>query len=599
MKNRFIANSIFAATVVALGQGAAYAEDQRYIIKYKNGYGPSVKASLQSSGGKTQQALDVRNMVAAKLPADVLAKLQSDPNVEYIEIDPIRYLMAETTPYGINMVQANQVSDAMVGNRKVCIVDTGYDLNHEDLISSGVTGDDGYGSNDTGNWYNDGHGHGTHVAGTISALGGNNKGVVGVTDNGQLKLHIVKVFNDSGSWAYGSDLIAAVDQCVAAGSNVISMSLGGSGSSNAEKNAFDNALANGVLSIAAAGNDGNSSMSYPASYDSVMSVGAVDSSKNIASFSQYNSQVEISAPGVDVNSTLPGNKYAAWSGTSMATPHVAGVAAVVWSNHTECNASQIRNVLNVTSEDRGSAGRDNYYGHGIVQSKAAIDAIVENGCDVTPPPPPVGDELENGVAVTGLSGNAGEEVKYTFAVPANATDIKFEMSGGSGDADLYVRFGSEPTTSIYDCRPYDYGNNETCTGTNTDGVYHVMIRGYSSFSGVSIKASYTDGGNTSPGNELQNGVPVTNLSGSRNEELMYTMQVPAGVSNVQFNMSGGSGDADMYVKFGSAPTANDFDCRPYASGNNETCTGSDSGGTYYIMLKGYRAFSGVSLTGSY
>ena len=601
MKNRFIANSIFAATVVALGQGAAYAEDQRYIIKYKNGFGPSVKASLQMSGGKTQQALDVRNMVAANLPADVLAKLQNDPNVEYIEPDPIRYLMAESTPFGIGMVQADQVSDQFVSNRKVCIVDTGYDLGHEDLISSGVTGDDGYGSNDTGNWYNDGHGHGTHVAGTISALGGNNKGVVGVTQNGELQLHIVKVFNDSGSWAYGSDLIAAVDQCVTAGANVISMSLGGSGSSTAEQNAFDQALSNGVLSIAAAGNDGNSSMSYPASYDSVMSVGAVDSSKNIASFSQFNSQVEISAPGVDVNSTLPNNAYAAWSGTSMATPHVSGVAALVWSHHTECNASQIRGALNATSEDRGSAGRDNYYGYGIVQSKAAIDAIAAQGCDVTPPPPPppVSSELENGVPVTGLSGASGEELNYTFDVPANATDIKFEMSGGTGDADLYVKFGSAPTTSSYDCRPFAYGNNETCNGSSANGTYHVMIRGYSSFSGVSVTASYNEGGGTSPGNELQNGVPVTGLAGSRNDELIYTMPVPAGASNIQFNMSGGSGDADLYVKFGSAPTTNDFDCRPYYSGNNESCTGSNTDGTYYVMVRGYTSFSGVSLTGSY
>ena len=602
MKNRFITKGIAVATLMAMGSTAVYAEEQRYIIKYKDGFGASVKSNVLANGGKNQTSLDRRNMVAAKLSQKALEQMQNNPNVEYVEVDPIRRLMAESTPYGITMVQANQVSDDMVSNRKVCIVDTGYDLGHEDLISSGVTGDDGYGSNDTGNWYNDGHGHGTHVAGTISALGGNNKGVVGVSDNGQLQLHIVKVFNDSGSWAYGSDLIAAVDQCVAAGSNIISMSLGGSGSSNAEKNAFDQALANGVLSIAAAGNDGNSSKSYPASYDSVVSVGAVDSNKNIASFSQYNDQVEISAPGVAVNSTLPNNSYDAWSGTSMATPHVSGVAAVVWSHHTQCTAAQIRNALNVTSEDRGSPGRDNYYGYGIVKSKAALDALDAQGCDVTGgdnPPPPGGNELVNGETVANLSGGAAEELNYTFAVPADATNISFEMSGGSGDADLYVKFGSAPTTSSYDCRPYAWGNNETCSGTSTNGTYYVMIRGYSSFSGVSIKASYQQGGGSTPDNELQNGVPVSNLSGSRNEELSFTMPVPAGASNIQFQINGGSGDADLYVKYGSAPTTSDYDCRPYASGNNESCAGSSSGGTYYVMLRGYRAFSGVTLTGSY
>ena len=602
MKQKLIINSLCAATLLALGQGAAYAEDQRYIIKYKPGYGKNIKSSLTVSGAKTQKALDNFNMVAARLSDKALQGLQNNPNVEFVEIDPVRKLMAESTPFGIGMVQADQVTDQFISNRKVCIVDTGYDLGHEDLISTGVTGDDGYGSNDTGNWYNDGHGHGTHVAGTISALGGNNKGVVGVSDNGELKLHIVKVFNDSGSWAYGSDLIAAVDQCVTAGANVISMSLGGSGSSSAEENAFVQALANGVLSIAAAGNDGNSSMSYPASYDSVMSVAAVDSSKNIASFSQFNSQVEIAAPGVGVNSTLPNNTYDAWSGTSMATPHVSGVAALVWSHHTECSASQIRNVLNTTAEDRGSAGRDNYYGYGIVMAKDAIDAIALQGCDVTPPPPPpppVGSELENGVPVTGIAANTGEELNYTMDVPAGATDISFDMSGGTGDADIYVKFGSAPTTSDYDCRPFKYGNNESCTGTATNGTYHVMIRAYSSFSGVSLTGSFTDGGTTPPDDELQNGVAKTGLSGSSGNEQFFTMTVPSGATNISFDMSGGSGDADLYVKFGSAPTTSDYDCRPFKWGNNESCTGSSAGGVYHVMIRAYSSYSGVSLVGSY
>ncbi|MCW8997700.1 MAG: S8 family serine peptidase, partial [Kangiellaceae bacterium] len=150
-------------------------------------------------------------------------------------------------------------------------MDTGYSLGHEDLPSgSNVTGDDNDGNgNDTGNWYEDGHGHGTHVSGTIAAVGNNGTGVVGVNPSGNLNLHMVKVFNNSGSWAYGSDLVIAVDQCRAAGAKVISMSLGGSLSSNAEQAAFDDAAAAGVLSIAAAGNDGNSSHSYPASYDAV------------------------------------------------------------------------------------------------------------------------------------------------------------------------------------------------------------------------------------------------------------------------------------------------------------------------------------------
>ena len=330
----------------------------------------------------------VNGFVAEVTPEQMTLLAESD-DVAHVEIDPKRYLMAESTPYGIGMVQANQLADNMSGNRKVCIMDTGYTLNHPDLPSTGITGNDGYGSNNTGNWYNDGNGHGTHVAGTIAAVGGNGQGVVGVNPSGQLGLHIVKVFNDQGRWAYGSDLIKAIEQCEAAGANVTSMSLGGSGSSTAERNAFQASYNRGVLHIAAAGNGGNSSLSYPASYDDVVSVAAVDSGERKASFSQYNSQVEIAGPGVGVNSTWNNNGYKSISGTSMATPHVSGVAALVWSHYPQCSNKQIRNVLNITAKDKGAAGKDTSYGYGIVQAKAAYDYIAQNGCADDPVLTPV------------------------------------------------------------------------------------------------------------------------------------------------------------------------------------------------------------------
>ncbi|TMO69698.1 S8 family serine peptidase [Pseudoalteromonas aurantia] len=330
----------------------------------------------------------VNSFVTEVTPEQMTLLAESD-DVAHVEVDPKRYLMAESTPYGIGMVQANQLADNMSGNRKVCIMDTGYTLNHPDLPSTGITGNDGYGSNNTGNWYNDGNGHGTHVAGTIAAVGGNGQGVVGVNPSGQLGLHIVKVFNDQGRWAYGSDLIKAIDQCEAAGANVTSMSLGGSGSSTAERNAFQASYNRGVLHIAAAGNGGNSSLSYPASYDEVVSVAAVDSGERKASFSQYNSQVEIAGPGVGVNSTWNNNGYKSISGTSMATPHVSGVAALVWSHYPQCSNKQIRNILNITAKDKGAAGKDTSYGYGIVQAKAAYDYIAQNGCSDDPVLTPV------------------------------------------------------------------------------------------------------------------------------------------------------------------------------------------------------------------
>lgn len=497
MKYSPLALALVGALSVSAMSFAAPQDNQRYLIKYKDNQRVSMSSAVSAEGGKVKRRLDKHKMVSADLSPKAIENLRKRGDIEYIEIDPKRYLMAESTPYGITMVEADQVSDSLTGNMTVCITDTGYDLGHEDLPSNGVTGDDNDGAgNDTGNWYEDGYGHGTHVAGTIAGIGNNGVGVVGVNPSGNLSIHAVKVFTNSGNWGYGSDMAIAVDQCIDAGANVISMSLGGSGSSSAEQAAFDNALASGVLSIAAAGNSGNSSLSYPASYDSVMSVAAVDSSGTKAGFSQFNSQVEIAAPGVAVMSTLPGNTYAAWDGTSMATPHVAGVAALVWSHYPSCTSAEIRQAINKSAEDKGSAGRDNSYGHGIVKAKAMFDMLA-SGCDVgpidPPPPPPPPGELEKGVSVDNISASSGEQLMYSMDVPAGATDLSFNISGGSGDADLYVRFGAEPTTATYDCRPYAAGNNETCSFTSPSaGTYYVMLDAYSSYSGVSLVGDYTD-----------------------------------------------------------------------------------------------------------
>ena len=471
--------------------------------------------TLSMHGAKMAMNLSSVNAAAVELDPAQLKALRSDPAIEYVEVDPKRYLIknvnrsfassqvpqpqSESNPYGVALVQADQVSDANTGNMSVCITDTGYEGDHDDLVpytSDLMTGDDkdGLGS-DTGNWWEPGNAHGTHVAGTIGALGGNGTGVTSVNPSGLLKMHHVKIFNNSGGWAYGSDLVRAIEQCQAAGSTIISMSIGGGAPSEAERAAFENANDAGMLHIAAAGNSGNSTLSYPASYDEVMSVGALDSSKQIANFSQYNAQVEISAPGVAVLSTVLDNGYESFNGTSMATPHVSGVAALVWSHYPECTPAQIRTALIATAEDLGATGRDDFYGHGLVQAKDMYDALAD-GCEVEPPPPPpppVQGVLEKGVPQSGLSGAAGSTERWTFDVPAGATDITISMSGGSGDADLYTKFGSEPTSSSFDCRPYAWGNNETCTGTDNDGTYYVMINGYSNYSGVTLVADYSDG----------------------------------------------------------------------------------------------------------
>nr|WP_298147309.1 S8 family serine peptidase [uncultured Pseudomonas sp.] len=481
-------------------------EPLRYIIKYKE-LSPSLMSKsdqpaplsagkfqskaaqrlLEQAHAKVLKHLEKQSASVARLTPAQLKQLKANPAVAYVELDPRRYLMAEQVTYGIPMVQADQLSDSNISNMKVCIVDTGYDLGHPDLPSAGITGNDGYGSVDSGNWYTDGNGHGTHVAGTIAALGGNDIGVVGVSPSGNLGLHIVKVFNNNGDWAYGSDLVQAIQQCRDAGSTVISMSLGGGASSTTERNAMDAAYQAGVLVVAAAGNDGNSSLSYPASYDSVVSVAAVDSSGNRASFSQYNNQVEVSAPGVDVRSTTPGNTYSTYSGTSMATPHASAVYALVWSQHRQCTAQQIRKVVNLTAQDRGTSGRDAYYGYGIVKAKQASDLIDQQGCDASGG----GGGNAQEKTYSNLAAARGAWLYQSVNVPSGTQRLVVSISGGSGDADLYTRLGSRPTTSQWTCRPYKNGNQETCTHENpAAGTWHIGLRGYAAFSGVTMNWRY-------------------------------------------------------------------------------------------------------------
>lgn len=475
----------------------------------------------------------------------------------------------------------------------------------------------------------------------------------------------------------------------------------------------------------------------------------------------------------------------------------------------------------------------------VTDNSGATNSISNN---VTVTAPPVNNVLQNGVAVTGVANNQGIEQSWTMVVPAGASNLSFNISGGTGDADLYVRFGSAPTQSTYDCRPWLNGNVETCNETVQAGTYYIMLRAYNTYSGVSLIGSYTDptnnvaptasftssctdfacsfdgsnssdsdgsissyswsfGGSgvnasntfasagsynvtltvtdnngatnsssqtvtvtaapvniaptasftsnctnlscsfdgsassdsdgtiaayswsiggtastasityasagtynitltvtdndgatnsatssvtvtaaaniaptasftsnctdlscsfdganssdsdgsiasyawsfgatgvsasntyanagtynvtltvtdnngatnavtnsvsvTSPpvGNVLTNGVAVSGLSASKNNSVDYTMVVPAGASALSFAISGGTGDADIYVRFGAAPTTTNYDCRPYVGGNNETCNISAAQtGTYYIMVQAYSTFSGVSLTGSY
>jgi len=508
----------------------------RVIIKFTPGNGRAAQALAERAGGEIKIDLPKHEAFAVEIPAPAIQGLQNNPNIEFIELDATRKLLStnlnapEVTPWGIGAVEADAASDSQAANRIVCIIDSGYDTRHSDLNGNNVSGTNDSG---TGDWSTPGGSHGTHVAGTIAGMT-NATGVVGVLPNGNINLHIIKVFNAEG-WGYSSGLISAMDKCVDAGSNIVSMSLGGSRRVQTEKRAFNSYYNQGVLSIAAAGNGGNTAHSYPASYDSVVSVAAVDSGKMHANFSQRTNQVEVSGPGeavlssvaisdgqlvqlsvggddyfasgvvphifynsdidyaptdndgsatgtlgtcstsgtsyscgdmenkiclvergenqgdntsstqnaypeyraanacavagansiiiysnearpglqapfmVDFDSKLSGIPTASvdratglalaekagqtanmskdgeqdwdyYNGTSMATPHVSAVAALVWSHHTGCSASEVRNALQTTAEDIETAGKDDKTGYGLVKAQAAVNYLAGQSC---------------------------------------------------------------------------------------------------------------------------------------------------------------------------------------------------------------------------
>jgi subtilase family serine protease len=210
--------------------------------------------------------------------------------------------------------------------------------------------------------------------------------------------------------------------------------------------------------------------------------------------------------------------------------------------------------------------------------------------------------LSNGVAKTGIAGATGSDQLFTLDVPAGATGLKFVTSGGTGDADLYVKFGSAPTTTTNDCKSEGSTTAESCSiATAQAGKYYVLIHGYATFSGVSLTGSYStgSGGCTPSGTTLCSGTVVALPSvATGGVSSNYTLVVPSGKTSAVFTISGGTGDADLYVRLGSAPTSATYNCRPYLTGNSETCTfNAPTAGTYYVNVRAYAGYSGVSLKG--
>lgn len=367
------------------------AETVRVIVGFKKKLG-DVNIAAMIPGARVIHKLDIVNSVSAELPASMLAKLASDPNVRVIELDgkvkalnipseaqPVNDpVTSQVTPPGITRVGATEVWSQTRGNGvKVAVVDTGIDKNHPDLAGR-VIGGKNFTTNDANDWA-DGHGHGTHVSGTVAA-NDNTIGVVGVAP--EASLVGVRVLDENGSGTFG-DVIAGVNYTVEAKVDVANMSLGGTSNLQSLHDAVKKAHEAGVLIAAAAGNSGDYSSNppnYPGAYPEVVGVAAVDDKDMRAYFSTYNKFVGLAGPGVNVLSLEKDNKYAKHSGTSMAAPHVAGVAALLKSVFPNLSNTNLKRKLVCNAEDLFPTGRDSWTGHGIVNAKRALSMDAQDSC---------------------------------------------------------------------------------------------------------------------------------------------------------------------------------------------------------------------------
>jgi serine protease len=347
---------------------------KRYFIQTKGGKKEKILQDTKSKRGKVHYTFDDFELAVVSFDnsSDVSEFQALGYNNSIMELDAPRFIaglrgtsaefsshrhLQQTVPAGLKMIFENNFPSSYPTSvyKQVCIIDSGFDSAHPDLASIGVKSADG------GNTEYDGCSHGTHVTGTIVA-NNNGFGALGIYPGAPVTISKVFIGSSCG-YSYASSMLAAANACYNQGARIINISAGGNGYSSSEESGYSKLSTLGVLVFAAAGNDNSNVPFYPASYSSVISVAATDLSYQKASFSNYNSYVDIAAPGVGIYSTVH-NGYASWAGTSMATPHATGMAYRLWNEFPRCTKDQIQNAIINTAKDLGSS---EYFGNGFIQ----------------------------------------------------------------------------------------------------------------------------------------------------------------------------------------------------------------------------------------
>ncbi|MCS7273523.1 MAG: S8 family serine peptidase [Fimbriimonadales bacterium] len=504
------------------------------------------------------------NSLVLKLPpkvgmAEVAEIVRALPGVRYVEPNYIAYALATPNDplfgqqYALARIQAPQAWDVWQPQRTVyiAIIDTGVDVNHPDLVNKLRRHSNGavYGYNTLNNSTNvqDDNGHGTHCAGIAAAEIHNGTGIAGVAawnpavSNAHAFVQImpVKVLNANGSGTL--DAIArGITWAADNGAHILSLSLGAGSGAQQLQDAVNYAWNRGCLIVAAAGNSGSSAPMYPAYYTNCIAVAATDSTDTLASFSQYGSWVDIAAPGVDILSTYPSNRYVRLSGTSMACPHVAGAAAVLWSHNPSLSNSQLRAALETNVDPYySSGGRTLAPNAGRLNVWRALQAVsspsqpsliglrlssssVVGGNSVTgtvtlSAPAPAG-----GFVVSLSSSNPNvATVPSTVTVPAGATSANFTVS---------TRSVSSPTTVTITASANGVSRQATLTvNPATVTLQSLTISPSAVWGGQSATGTVTLTGPAPAGD-----IVVQLHSSSNRATVPSSVTVPAGATSASF-----------------------------------------------------------------
>ena len=420
---------------------------------------------------------DVGQAVAGRFSDEAVDRLRQRDDVRYVEADGTMHAIAQTLPWGVDRVDADVLHDnGETGNAAdIAIIDTGIDDDHPDLqtnVGAGKAYVSCRGSNCNYAWSDD-NDHGTHCAGIADAVD-NSAGVVGVAT--EATLHAVKVLDNNGSGSF-SDVAAGIEYVADQGWDVGSLSLGADSGSQTVKDACTYAYNNGVLLVAAAGNDGpcTDCVGYPAAYDECIAVSSTDIDDTLSSFSSTGPEVEMAAPGGDIYSTVIGG-YDTFSGTSMACPHVSGTGGQLMADgYTNTEARQ---QLTDTAEDLGLSSDEQ--GAGLLDAEAAV----------------LGGDTDTAPSVSWVNPSDGETVSGTVTVRIDASDsedgddsldVTYSVDGGSErstafDTDTGYYEDSWDTTSVSD-------GEHTLEATATDSV------GNSSSSTITVTTDNSGGDN--------------------------------------------------------------------------------------------------------